>query len=95
MLFRATAEGNASAGTCSLTDACHAGPKSAIPLPTVKQRARRRSGVITPSQARTVIETAPRRAIASATSPTILRSNMSAIAPAGVEIRATGIIKAV
>ena len=40
-----TAEGSASAGTCSLTDACHAGPNKAIPLPMMKQETSRRRGV--------------------------------------------------
>ena len=33
MPLSATAEGRASVGTCSLTEACQAGPNSAIPLP--------------------------------------------------------------
>ena len=34
MPLRATAEGSASGGTCSLTEDCQAGPNSALPLPT-------------------------------------------------------------
>src|SRR5271169_5214371 len=85
MPLSATAEGSASAGTCSLTDACQAGPNKAIPLPTMKQETSRRAGVITPSHARTESEIEPANAIDRATSPTIRRSNISAIAPAGVD----------
>src|SRR5271165_3045795 len=90
MPFSATAEGSASAGTCSLTDACHAGPNKAIPLPMMKHEASRRAGVMTPSPARTDSEIEPVNAIDRATIPTIRRSNISAIAPAGVDTRATG-----
>src|SRR5271165_7420401 len=90
MPLSATAEGSASAGTCSLTDACQAGPNKAIPLPIVKQETRRRAGVMTPSHARAESEIEPANAIDRATSPTIRRSNISAIAPAGVDTRATG-----
>src|SRR5580692_3633817 len=62
MPLSATAEGSASAGTCSLTDACQAGPNKAIPLPMVKQEARRRAGVMTPSHARTESEIDPANA---------------------------------
>src|SRR5271166_2277518 len=92
MPLSATAEGRASAGTCSLTDACHAGPNRAIPLPMMKQETRRRTGVTKPSHARTESEIEPANAIDRAASPTIRRSNMSAIAPAGVETSATGSI---
>jgi hypothetical protein len=92
MPLSATAEGSASAGTCSLTDACHAGPNKAIPLPMMKQATSRRTGVTKPSHARTESEIEPANAIDRATSPTIRRSNMSAIAPAGVETSATGSI---
>src|SRR5574337_2047947 len=50
---------------------------------------------MTPSQASAVSKAAPSVAIANAIRPTIRRSNMSAIAPAGVEIKATGNDKAV
>src|SRR5208337_4118996 len=92
MPLSATAEGSASAGTCSLTDACHAGPNKAIPLPMTKQETRRRTGVTTPSHARTESKIEPTNAIDRATSPTIRRSNISAIAPAGVDTNATGSI---
>src|SRR5208283_3419806 len=92
MPLSATAEGSASAGTCSLTDACHAGPNKAIPLPMMKQATRRRTGVTKPNQARAESEIEPANAIDRATSPTIRRSNISAIAPAGVETSATGSI---
>src|SRR5208337_4941828 len=92
MPLSATAEGSASAGTCSLTDACHAGPNKAIPLPMMKQATSRRKGVTTPSHARAESEIEPASAIDRATSPTIRRSNISAIAPAGVETSATGSI---
>ncbi len=45
---------------------------------------------MTPSHARAESEIEPVNAINSATSPTIRRSNMSAIAPAGVDTSATG-----
>src|SRR6202041_590960 len=92
MPLSATAEGSASAGTCSLTDACQAGPNKAIPLPMMKQETSRRAGVMTPSHARAESEIEPANAIDRATSPTIRRSNISAIAPAGVDTRATGSI---
>src|SRR5271157_167282 len=92
MPLSVTAEGSASAGTCSLTDACHAGPNKAIPLPMMKQKTSRRTGVTTPSHASAESEIEPLRAIDRATIPTIRRSNMSAIAPAGVDTRATGSI---
>src|SRR5271166_4726529 len=92
MPLSATAEGSASAGTCSLTDACHAGPNKAIPLPMMKQETSRRTGVTTPSHARAESEIEPAKAIDRATIPTIRRSNMSAIAPAGVDTSATGSI---
>ena len=47
---------------------------------------------MTPSQARAESEIEPANAIDRATSPTIRRSNISAIAPAGVDTRATGSI---
>src|SRR5271165_4857413 len=92
MPLSATAEGSASAGTCSLTDACHAGPNKAIPLPMMKQETSRRTGVTSPNHARAESEIEQVKAIDRATIPTIRRSNMSAIAPAGVDTRATGSI---
>ena len=89
------AEGKALDGTCSPTEACQAGPKSAIPLPMRKQKASKRAGVTTPNQASPDREAAPAKAIVSATRPTIRRSNMSAIAAAGAEMRATGSNRAV
>ena len=62
------------------------------PLPIVKQEASRRAGVMTPSHARAESEIEPANAIDRATSPTIRRSNISAIAPAGVDTSATGSI---
>jgi hypothetical protein len=90
MPLSATAEGSASAGTCSLTDACHAGPNKAMPLPTMKQEASKRMGVMTPSHAIAESKIEPANAIDRATIPTIRQSNISAIAPAGVDTRATG-----
>ena len=95
MPLSATAAGSASAGTCSLTDACHAGPNNAIPLPMTKQETSSRAGVTTPSHARAESESEPAKAIERATSPTTRRSNMSAIAPAGVDTSATGNISEV
>ncbi len=68
MPFSATADGNVSAGTCSLTEDCHAGPNSAIPLPTMKQDASRICGVTRPSHASTDSAVAPTSAIDSETS---------------------------
>jgi hypothetical protein len=48
----------------------------AIPLPIRKQKASRRIGVTTPNQASPDKETAPAKAIVSATSPTIRLSNV-------------------
>src|SRR5580692_1600872 len=92
MPLSATAEGSASTGTCSLTDACQAGPNKAIPLPMMKQETSRMTSVTTPNHARAESEIEPANAIDRATSPTIRRSNMSAIAPASVDTRATGSI---
>src|SRR5438876_1042453 len=78
MPFSATADGKVSAGTCSLTEDCHAGPNSAMPLPTMKQNASRISGVTRPSQASTDSAVAPTSAIDSETSATMRRSYMSA-----------------
>ena len=47
---------------------------------------------MTPSHARAESEIEPANAIDRATSPTIRRSNISAIAPAGVDTSATGSI---
>src|SRR6202047_3301182 len=95
MPFRATADGNVSAGTCSLTEDCHAGPNSARPQPTTKQNASRVCGVMRPSHAITDSEVAPESAIDSETSATMRRSYMSAMAPAGIEISMIGSISAV
>src|SRR3954447_19590525 len=95
MPFRATADGNVSAGTCSLTEACHAGPNSAMPQPTTKQNASRMFGVTRLSQASTVRAIAPTSEIDSDTSATMRRSYMSAMAPAGIEISMIGSINAV
>ena len=95
MPFSATADGNVSGGTCSLTDACQAGPNSAMPLPTMKQNASRISGVRRPSHASTESAVAPASAIDSETSATMRRSYISAMAPAGIAINMTGSIKAV
>ena len=95
MPFSATADGNVSAGTCSLTEDCHAGPNSAMPLPTMKQNASRISGVTRPSHASTDRAVAPTSAIDSETSATMRRSYMSAMAPAGIEISMIGSINAV
>src|ERR1700683_3961240 len=92
MTLSATAEGSASAGTCSLTDTCQAGPNKAIPLPMMKQETSRRAGVMTQSHARAESDNEPASAIDRATSPTIRRSNISAIAPAGTDTSATGSI---
>src|SRR5450755_4132184 len=95
MPFRATADGNVSAGTCSLTEDCQAGPNSAMPQPTTKQNASRVCGVMRPSHAITDSEVAPESAIDSETSATMRRSYMSAMAPAGIEISMIGSINAV
>src|ERR1700761_5198609 len=95
MPFNATAEGSVSAGTCSLTEDCQAGPNSAMPVPTTKQKASSVEGVIRPSQASTVSAVAPDNAIESETIATMRRSYISAMAPAGIEISITGSINAV
>ena len=95
MPFSATAEGNVSGGTCSATEACQAGPNSAMPLPIRKQNSSNRFGVMCPLQVRTVRPVAPISAMTSDTSPTLRRSYMSAMAPAGIEISMIGSISAV
>ena len=95
MPFSATADGNASGGTCSLTEDCQAGPNSALPLPTTKQKASSVSSVISLSPARIVSAVAPVSAIMSETKVTMRRSYMSAMAPAGIEISMIGSIRAV
>src|ERR1700730_14378039 len=95
MPFSATADGNVSAGTCSLTEDCQAGPNSAMPQPTTKQNASRISGVTRPSHAITDSAVAPESAIDSEASATMRRSYMSAMAPAGIEISMIGSISAV
>ena len=95
MPFSATADGSVSAGTCSLTEDCQAGPNSAMPLPTTKQNASRICGVTRPSHASTDSAVAPDSAIDSETSATMRRSYMSAMAPAGIEISMIGSISAV
>src|SRR6266481_5201039 len=95
MPFSATADGSGSAGTCSETDDCQAGPNSAMPLPTMKQNASNICGVRWPSQARTDKADAPVSPIDSETSATMRRSYMSAMAPAGIEISMIGSINAV
>ena len=95
MPFNATADGSVSAGTCSLTEDCQAGPNSAIPLPTTKHSPSRICGVTRPSHDSTVKVVAPDNAIASEISATMRRSCMSAMAPAGIEISITGSIRAV
>src|SRR6202030_175499 len=95
MPFSATADGNVSGGTCSLTEDCQAGPNSAMPLPTMKQNASRICGVTRPSHASTDSAVAPASAIDSETSATMRRSYMSAMAPAGIEISIIGSINAV
>ncbi len=95
MPFSATADGNVSAGTCSLTEDCQAGPNSALPLPTTKQNASRISGVTRSNHASTASAVAPESAIPSEISATMRRSYMSAMAPAGIEISMIGSINAV
>ncbi len=95
MPFSATADGSVSAGTCSLTEDCQAGPNSAMPLPTTKHSASRISGVTRPNQNSTDSAVAPESEIDSEISATTRRSYMSAIAPAGIEISITGSISAV
>src|SRR6195952_5691142 len=95
MPLSATAEGSVSAGTCSLTEDCQAGPNSAMPQPTMKQNASRIFGVTRLSHAITVSAVAPISEIDSDTSATMRRSYMSAMAPAGIEISMMGSISAV
>src|SRR5450631_4452011 len=95
MPFSATAEGSVSAGTCSLTEDCQAGPNSAMPLPTIKQKPSKTCGVTMPSHASTDSAVAPDSEIDSEISATMRRSYMSAMAPAGIEISMIGSINAV
>src|SRR6516164_4381051 len=95
MPFSATADGSVSAGTCSLTEDCQAGPNNALPLPTTKHSASRVGGLSSPNQVSTVSRVAPDSAIDSDTSATMRRSYMSAMAPAGIAISITGSINAV
>src|ERR1700733_7582606 len=95
MPFNAIADGSVSAGTCSLTEDCQAGPNSAMPLPTIKQNPNKTCGVTMPSHASTDSAVAPASEIDSEISATIRRSYMSAMAPAGIEISMIGSIKAV
>src|SRR6201994_3957475 len=95
MPFSATAAGSVSLGTCSLTDDCQAGPNSAMPVPTTKQKSSSRLGCNRPSQVSVVSVVAPTSAMASDTMATMRRSCMSAMAPAGIEIRKIGSISAV
>src|SRR5882757_1101185 len=95
MPFSATADGSVSAGTCSLTEDCQAGPNSAMPQPTTKHSVSRICGVMCPNQVNSVSAVAPDSEIDSETSATMRRSYMSATAPAGIEISITGSITAV
>src|SRR5579864_7035183 len=95
MPFSATAEGSASGETCSLTEACHDGPNSAMPVPTMKQNSRRMFGVIRLRKVRIDSVVAPASAMESPISETSRRSYMSAIAPAAIEISIVGSIAAV
>lgn len=69
---------------------CQAGLISAMPLPTTKQRANNRVGVVKLNQPSAPSAVAPHNSIESATTATIRRSCMSAMAPAGIEITITG-----
>src|SRR5712691_7951742 len=95
MPFSATADGSVSAGTCSLTEDCQAGPNSAMPQPTTKQSASRICGLMWPNQVRSVSAVATTSEIDSDSIATMRRSYMSATAPAGIQISITGSIKAV
>ncbi len=95
MPFSATAAGSVSAGTCSLTEACQAGPNSAMPLPIMKQNSSRLFGVMASKWARIASVTAPVRPSDSAARPTMRRSYMSAMAPAASDSSMMGSISAV
>ena len=95
MLLSATAWGRASGGTCSLTEACQAGPNRATPLPMMKQELSRMAGVIMPRNARVARPAAPRNEIVSPTIPTIRRSYMSAMAPEATDTSMAGNMDAV
>jgi hypothetical protein len=66
-----------------------------MPPPTAKQSPSKRFGVTKPSQANAARTVAPVSAILRATSATMRRSYISAIAPAGIEISMTGAVSAV
>ncbi|MNJ49295.1 hypothetical protein D3C77_445160 [compost metagenome] len=89
------ADGKAWPGTCSEAEACQAGPKTAIPLPTTKQKASSIGGVRSPISVTTHRPTAPANAKLSAPMQTRRRSNMSDIAPAGRAKSMMGAIRAV
>src|SRR3954452_13761578 len=95
MPFSATADGSTEGGTCSATEDCQAGPKSAMPLPMTKQKVSRTFGVTWPVQSSSVSMLAPTSESTSETSDTTRRSYMSATAPAGIEISMIGSISAV
>ncbi len=95
MPLSATAAGRVSAGTCSLTEDCQAGPISAMPVPTMKQNSKSTLGVTKLNQNSKVRPVAPVSAINNATIATTRRSCMSAMAPAGIEISMIGSISAV
>ncbi|MNI51304.1 hypothetical protein D3C73_1060230 [compost metagenome] len=95
MPLSAMADGRALTGTCSETEACQAGPKTAIPLPTMKQKASRASGVSSPSIVTAHRPTAPASAKDSAPMQTKRRSNISEMAPAGRAMSIMGAIRAV
>ena len=95
MPLSATADGSVSAGTCSLTEACQAGPNSAMPLPMIKQNASMRFGVMMPNPASVVRLVAPASAIVSETSAILRRSYMSSIAPADIANSMIGSVTAV
>ena len=96
MPFSATAEGNVSDGTCSLTEDCQAGPNSAIAAADDEAEGQQdlRRDEVEPRQHRQRRGAAERDST-SETSATMRRSYMSAMAPAGIEISMIGSIKAV
>src|SRR5258708_22346766 len=95
MPLSAPAAGSDSDDTVQLTEACHDGPNSAMPVRTMKQNIKRMFGVIKLRKVRIDSVVAPVSAIHSPTSATSRRSYMSAIAPAAIEISMVGSIAAV
>ena len=85
MLLRTTAPGTSVRGTMSPTDACHAGAKNAEPQPIAKVKSSSVHGPIRPAQAQSASAAEMMSMKIWATTMTLRRSMLSAIAPATSE----------